>query len=474
MSSLFKNLSLMSRGLRYKLRIAFGLMSVIPLLACIYLFFMHLIFNPKVVKLSFFSNIEIIAALVASIIIAIFGFIVAKQIVDPIVEISAEAKNIIRGEFSKTIDIYREDEIGEIGSALNQLTRRIRDNMDELRNYGERTKQINSEINRRVIVLSGLLQISNLITQGASLKEVYEISISKIAQMKNAAWAILVTSDQYKKFDIAAQYGITEQMTSFLLNDGLRKIFDLVLLNKFGWIVGKQQENIDTDQLIQIFDTVNIIFIPVYRHTKIIGLLGAGNSVSANKYDEDDIELLGIFSKHISISIENDFLTNRLLKLEVKDSLTGLYNKNFIVNRLDEEMKRAMIYQRPCAFLLLSIGKFEEYLSTHGQLSSEDILKKVSKALEENCSGIDRIARYDDHDFAIVLPEKNKKQSIVLADKIKKEVSEFFLSKPETNALTISGAISENPIDGSSPKELIDKAEQLLETAKEQGNTFKF
>jgi diguanylate cyclase (GGDEF)-like protein len=398
---------------------------------------------------------------------------VVKQIVDPIVEISSDAKSIAKGEFIKTIDIFREDEIGELSSALNQVNRNIRENMKELREYGERTKQINAEINKRVVVLSGLLQVSNLIISGASLKEIYDISISKLAQLKNAAWAILVVSDQYKNFKVCAQYGVTEDMQSFLLKGGINKIFNSVLLNKNGLIIGRLNEDIDAEEIIQIFDTANIVFLPVYHHTKIIGFLGAGNSVSDNKYDEDDLEVLRVFAKQITIGIENDYLANQLSKLEIKDSLTGLYNKNFIVGRLEEEIKRAMIYQRPCAILLLSLDKFQDFLDSYGQLASEDILKKVSRIIEGCCSEIDRIARYGDHDFAIVLPEKNKKQSIALAEDIRLKVNKSFSQKEESRVLTISGSVSENPIDGSTPKDLIEKAERLLESAKKETNIFK-
>jgi diguanylate cyclase (GGDEF)-like protein len=469
MGKLFKNLSLASRSLRHELRIAFSLMSVIPILVCIYLFFSY---NPSIEKIPF-SNIQIPVSMAVSVIISIIGYLVAKQIVDPILEITSEARNIVKGEFDKTIDVYREDELGELGDSLNQLTRRIRDNMDELRNYGERTKQINTEINKHVVVLSGLLQVSNLITQGANLKEIYEISISKLAQLKNSAWTILVISDQYRSFNIAAQYGITDQMQTFLLKDGLRKIFDSVILNKNGWIIGGKQTDSENDEFVQIFDTANMVFVPVYRHTKIVGFLGAGNSKVDNMYDEEDLELIRVFAKQISIGIENDYLSHRLLKLEIKDSLTGLYNKNFIINRLEEEIRRAMIYQRPCAFLLLTVDKFGEFLKSYGQLASEEMVKKVAKIVEETCSDIDKIARYSDHDFAIVLPEKNKKQSIVVAEEIKDKITQFFSKNKECSALSVSGSISENPIDGNATKILVEKAEKLLELAKGEGNTIK-
>ena len=467
--SRFKGLSLVTRGLQYKLKIAFSLMSIIPLLVCIYLFF---IYNPYITKIPF-SNLQIVISISISIIIAVIGFLLTKQIVDPIITISSDAKSIANGEIDKTIEIYREDEIGDLSNALNQITLRIRDNMDELRNYGERTKQINAEINKRVVVLSGLLQISNLITQGASLKEIFDISVSKLVQLKNSTWVLLVTKDQEGFFKISAQYGISEELEEILSKEGAREIFDLVLLNKNGWVIDKQQDTGKEGEMKQMFDSTSVIFIPVFRHSKIVGFVGVGSSHSDVEYNSDDLELLAVFTKQISIAIENDYLTNRLQKLEIKDTLTGLYNKTFIVHRLDEEIKRAMIYQRPCALLLFSIDNFNEYLSSFGQLASEGILKRVSKILEKNCREIDRVARYGDSDFAIILPEKNKKQSIVLAEDIRKKIDEFFSKEKEGKSLVISGAVSENPIDGACAKDLIEKAEKLLSSAKEEKGVIK-
>ena len=41
------------------------------------------------------------------------------------------------------IEIAREDEIGELGSTLNKLSSKLKDNMNDLRSYGEKIKQIN-------------------------------------------------------------------------------------------------------------------------------------------------------------------------------------------------------------------------------------------------------------------------------------------------------------------------------------------
>jgi diguanylate cyclase (GGDEF)-like protein len=322
------------------------------------------------------------------------------------------------------------------------------------------------------VVLSGLLQISNLITQGATLKEVFDITVSKLMQLKNSARVVLVLRDENGVFSICAQQGLSEKLQEYLLAEGAKKIFDTMLLNKNGWIVNKKQTDGKSTDLQQMFGTINVIIMPVFRHARIVGFLSIGTSHPEVEYSADDVELLLVFAKQISIAIENDYLTNRLQKLEIKDTLTGLYNKNFIVHRLDEEIKRAMIYQRPCAFLLFSIVNFREFLSSFGELASEDVLKKVSKLLENSCREIDKIARYGDSEFAVILPEKNKKQSVILAEEIRKKIEDFFIQDAK-RGLIVCGAVSENPIDGACAKDLVQKAEGLLELAKAEKNMIK-
>ncbi|HRZ67765.1 MAG TPA: HAMP domain-containing protein, partial [Candidatus Omnitrophota bacterium] len=180
MAGFIKKLSLVPAGLRYKLTVAFVLMSLIPLAICVYLFFnyilpfLNLIGDPTVRNVLGNPNAalkDVSMVLVITIIIALLGFKIIKDIVSPIIDMAIKAKDIAKGDLSSSINVKSEDEIGELGSTLNVLTRRIRENMDELRSYGERTKEINVEISKKVLVLSSLLQVSSLITQGSPLDD---------------------------------------------------------------------------------------------------------------------------------------------------------------------------------------------------------------------------------------------------------------------------------------------------------------
>ena len=177
-----------------------------------------------------------------------------------------------------------------------------------------------------------------------------------------------------------------------------------------------------------------------------------------------------MFVKQIAIAIENILLANQIEKLEVIDNLTGLYNYTYIHERLDEEIKRAISFQRPCAFILFAIDGFREYYDSFGYLAAENALIKLALILKENTREVDKAARFGDHEFAVILPERNKRQAIEVAESIRLKI-EFIFSEEEDvlKKLTCTGAVTENPVDGITAKDLIEKAKVILESAKKQG-----
>jgi diguanylate cyclase (GGDEF)-like protein len=219
------------------------------------------------------------------------------------------------------------------------------------------------------------------------------------------------------------------------------------------------------DKVIEEFENefgLNAAFITFFSiRSEIKGLVGVGNKRGV-AYRNDDIRLMDIFVKQIIIAIENDILTNRISHLEIKDALTGLYNESFIRNRLEEEIKRAITYQRPCSFILFSVDKYKEFCSKFNAPIIEAALKKIALVLKESISDIDKAARFSDNEFAIVLPEKNKRQAQSIAEEIRKKIEYLFKDEPKERQLTVSVGVAENPIDGISSSELINKAKEVL------------
>ncbi|PIQ90795.1 MAG: hypothetical protein COV71_02320 [Candidatus Omnitrophica bacterium CG11_big_fil_rev_8_21_14_0_20_41_12] len=466
MNKKINRLSLSSRTIKQKLMIAFQLMSILPFLVCAYLVSNYIL--PK-----FGFKVDVVASLVISVFVAVIGLFVVKEIFDRLSKVATEAKVIAAGDISRKLDVREGDEVGELGNVLNQLTNRIRGNMDELKAYSEKTSEINLEIQKKIFILSNLLQVSSLISQGGTFEDILKIAVEKSRLLANSETAFLLFKEEGREsFHIRTADGAGADHLMTVEVGAWENLYNKVFnLNKS--LILDKKNSLDSGLATDFFakfQVKNCLSVPIFLTGKVKGVLGITNSREDFLYSKEDIELLDIFSKQIAIAIENDILAHRVEKLETKDILTGLYNQNFISMRLQEEIKRAIVYQRPCAFIIFDIDNFKNYREKLGLINAEAALKKIAVLLKSGIGEVDRAGRTDDDEFSLILPEKNKRQAQEVAEDIRKKIqTAFLLDQDSIKSITVSAGVSENPLDGVNAQQLIDKAKELLKQAKGLG-----
>ncbi len=468
MRRLLKKMSLAPTSLHYKLMIAFALMSLIPLLICVY-FATNFIF-PKYPQ---YFNIGTISLVIfITLIITMLGLHLAKRMINPIIRIALDAKRIASGDLNHPVRVTGEDEIGDLGKSLNVMTQKIKENIAELKNYGERTKEINIDINKKVLALSGLLQIGGLISAGADLQSIMDILVDKISHVEDTSpTAIMVINEEtntlepvsvtnFKSIDTVKQ---PVPLGRGLLGKAVIEITDIIIDKNL------KEPSPDAKELQRSYEIKNALIIPIVFRKKCRGLVLTGNTKDAYAYSNDNIELLKVFVKQAAVALENDALIKKAEELKVVDELTGLYNDHHIKERLEEEIRRSIMYQRPCSFMLLKIFDFELYCKRRGRVAGEAALKKIARLISNSLSPVDKAARFADNEFAIVLPERNKREANVISAEIKKKISGLVVDpkaeEPGLQRLYAYAGISENPLDGATGTELIHKARQHLEEA---------
>ena len=466
MDNKLNRFSLNSRTLKQKLMVAFQLMSILPFLVCVYLLSVYIFPKSGV-------TLEIIVYLAVSVLLAVVGFLVIKEVFDRLTSVATEAKFIAAGDLSRKLKVRHSDEVGELSNILNQLTHRIRNNMDELKDHSERTTEINIEIQKKIIFLSNLMQVSALISQGSKFEEVLKIAVEKSRALANSEIAFLLFKDELKDSfsmkvadGIKSDYLMTIEIT--LKDDLYNKVLNL---NKL--LIIDNQNSLEDNLVVDFqtkFQVKNCLAMPIFLKGMVRAVLGIANTRDNFSYNKNDIELLDIFSKQIAVAIENDILTHRIEKLEIKDALTGLYNRSFIESRLQEEISRAIAYQRPCAFIIFDIDNFKNYRAEFGLIFAEIALKKIAVLMRDSITEVDRVGRTDDDEFSLILPEKNKRQAREVAEEICKKIrTSFYAEQQSRKCLTVSAGVSENPLDGVQVEQLITKAKELLKKAKAGG-----
>lgn len=235
------------------------------------------------------------------------------------------------------------------------------------------------------------------------------------------------------------------------------------------------QGNLTTVSLVSLFSLfLSFLGYAITKQTMkpITNVTTVAQHIAEGKLDEplsidtsesaDEIQELTRSLKTISMNAKE--LLDKVEKLSLKDKLTGLYNAAYIRERLNEEIQRAIHYQRPCSFIYLTVQNFDALEDTNNEKTVEEALKMVAKVLNNQLREFDRAARIGRGEFAIILPDKNKKKSIEIIEKIGQEIQALVLQG--RSPLLLCAGISENPIDGVQADGLYMKALDRMKVAK--------
>jgi diguanylate cyclase (GGDEF)-like protein len=153
---------------------------------------------------------------------------------------------------------------------------------------------------------------------------------------------------------------------------------------------------------------------------------------------------------------------NRILS--ITDSLTGAYNRRYLMEQLPREVERCRRYAYALSFVMCDIDHFKRINDEKGHAVGDDVLQqfvsRVQKAIRSNS---DWIARYGGEEFVLVLPETDFKGGIFVAEKIRALVSAApFITRGGEVAVTASFGVVATPLGGP---ELALKAEGLIKAA---------
>ena len=88
-----------------------------------------------------------------------------------------------------------------------------------------------------------------------------------------------------------------------------------------------------------------------------------------------------------------------------RDTLTGLYNRWYVMEKIDSEMNRALRHGAPMSVLMLDLDHFKNVNDSFGHSVGDQVLKNVGQVLRESCRVYDVPGRYGGEEFCIVLPE---------------------------------------------------------------------
>lgn len=158
-------------------------------------------------------------------------------------------------------------------------------------------------------------------------------------------------------------------------------------------------------------------------------------------------------------------------RASLTDSLTGLYNRRFLHQRLEEELARSRRHGSGLACVMIDLDHFKSINDKHGHAVGDAVLRDTATILRRHIRRSDIAVRYGGEEFMLVLFSNNLDGAQLVAERIRADVEAHdFAQNASPLNVTISVGISTYPDGGAaSADELMRRADAALYQAKEAG-----
>jgi diguanylate cyclase (GGDEF)-like protein len=371
-----------------------------------------------------------------------------RRSLTPLMKLTQGAKNIIAGNYTKTVDINSNDEFEVLGSTFNTMSHRI----------DEAFKKITT-----------LAKIDRLILSTSDSEYIVEVLIEYIPS--------IIPADNIAIFILDLEKG----------NEG-----NLFFNNKSNHDISNTILNITKSEIDELNKTDGIIIkTKADKHGYLSPLITLGNTTFLISPIRNQEILLGFictcFQKHTEISQElSDSLTeicdraavafsnaiweNKLFHQAHYDSLTTLPNRYLFQDRLEQAIERAKRNDLNVAILFIDLDRFKNINDSLGHTVGDELLIQVSKILLKCVRAHNSVARFGGDEFTAIISDVNDMEVKVQTERLARRINEL-LSEPifiDDRKFNISASIgiAMFPGDADNINDLLKNADTAMYEAK--------
>ncbi len=331
---------------------------------------------------------------------------------------------------------------------------------------------------------------------------------------------ILVISPRYKLFIASSTPGMvlkpTPELGVNLLHDkamkgyrgvgvtvnayGIEELVAITSVESTGWFVVVRQPTNEAfqplNQLTTSLAVYNVLLIilliliiiialvvmhsPLKKVTLSVREMARGDRPLEKltvKYKDEVGELVEGFNRLVDTIDERtdelEIANRKLARLSITDGLTGLGNRRYFDEKLEQEWNRASRTQQPLALGMIDVDWFKKYNDHYGHQMGDECLKKIADVLAStiNRTG-DLSARYGGEEFVFIAPATDAEGVQAIAEKFRKNLQLLAIPHFESKFGVVSasiGVVVMMPTKEGAPKKIVNLADKALYMAKEQG-----
>ncbi len=217
----------------------------------------------------------------------------------------------------------------------------------------------------------------------------------------------------------------------------------------------------------------SVAILPLIRHNKLIGCLNLGS----RSYERFQVDMGTQFLQHLaavlSACLDNARLQENIKQIGLIDPLTGINNRRFFDQRVDEEVTLSLRNRAPLSCLFLDLDHFKRVNDSHGHQAGDAVLQQAAHIFSDIMRTSDVLARYGGEEFVILLANTNTETAHDIAERIRASINQTHFDIGTAAPLKITLSIGLTTMNATSPikttQQLINAADQAVYAAKVSG-----
>jgi diguanylate cyclase (GGDEF)-like protein len=230
---------------------------------------------------------------------------------------------------------------------------------------------------------------------------------------------------------------------------------------------------------VHVAGPIEYCCIPILAHSETIGLLhlefcgdAQENLGESHKAAIAEQRRLGIVcAEHFSLAIANVKLRDRLRDQSIRDVLTGLFNRRYMLETCAREFSRAARARQGVGVVSIDIDNFKKYNDEHGHDAGDAVLRVVGGCLETTFRNADVACRFGGEEFLVILPGATLEIAARRAEAFRRRIESLVVRYAEENlpTITVSIGVAAFPDAGGNPQLVLKAADEALYLAKKGG-----
>ena len=359
-----------------------------------------------------------------------------------------------------------------LGQAKLELEDKVARRTAELSEANEKLEAWIKELEQRNREITTLSNLGDLLQACATPQEAYTVIAQSTKQLfPSDSGALFIFGESRNLLDAVAVWGDTPPDERLFSPDDC-----WALRRGRPYVVGDMQTGLLCGHVHRRDDIGAYLCVPMMAQGEALGVLHVlvGHPEVSEAWErllEARQRLAPSVADHIALTVANLKLRETLRHLSIRDPLTGLFNRRYMEESLERELRRADRKGTSVGIIMIDIDHFKRINDTYGHEAGDTVLREMGVLLQRHIRGSDIACRYGGEEFTLILADSPLSVAQHRAEHLREEIKELHIEYrgQDVGTITLSMGVAAFPQHGATEQALLQSADLALYRAKAEG-----